>query len=143
MERARDTDNKLIAFSLACSSACALLMAFAAPFIAGAYNVTDVVKTLATDFLIIAAINLPIRSFCNSCYFTLRSGGKTLITFLFDSVSIWTLSVPLAYCLAHFTSMNIVTLYLCCNLVDLIKCVIGYIMVKRGKWLHNLVAETA
>ena len=84
-----------------------------------------------------------MRSFCNSCYFTLRSGGKTLITFLFDSVSIWTLSVPLAYCLAHFTSMNIVTLYLCCNLVDLIKCVIGYIMVKRGKWLHNLVAETA
>ena len=143
MERARDTDNKLIAFSLVCSSACAVLMVFASPFIAGAYNVTDGVKTLATDFLIIASINMPMRSFCNSCYFTLRSGGKTLITFLFDSVSIWTLSVPLAYCLAHFTSMDIVTLYLCCNLIDLVKCAIGYVMVKRGKWLHNLVAAEA
>lgn len=140
MEQARDTDNKLIAFSLICSSACGALMVLSAPYIAGTYNVTDAVKALATDFLVIAAIAMPIRSFCNSCYFTLRSGGKTLVTFLFDSVSIWTMSVPLAYCLAHFTTMDIVTLYLCCNLIELVKCVIGFVMVKQGSWLHNLVA---
>lgn len=142
MHAARDTDNKLIAFSLLCSIGCGILMIIAAPYIASAYNVSEAVKSLAAQFLVIAACAMPIRAFCNSCYFTLRSGGKTLITFLFDSVSIWTMSVPLAYCLAHFTSMHIVMLYLCCNAVELIKCAIGFVFVKKGDWLKNLVVET-
>ena len=32
-------------------------------------------------------------------YFTLRSGGKTVVTFLFDSVFTWVIVVPAAYLL--------------------------------------------
>ena len=75
----------------------------------------------------------------NASYFTLRSGGKTFITFLFDSVSIWVISIPFAYILMNFTSLSIVTVYLMCQLISIIKCIIGYVLVKKGVWINNIV----
>jgi Na+-driven multidrug efflux pump len=50
----------------------------------------------------------------------------------------WTVSVPLAFCLSRFTDMSIVPLYLICNGSDIIKSIIGLCMVKRGSWIKNL-----
>ena len=47
------------------------------------YNTTDEIKELATSFIRVAAACMPIYAFETCCYFTIRSGGKTLITFLF------------------------------------------------------------
>jgi Na+-driven multidrug efflux pump len=77
----------------------------------------------------------------NACYFTIRSGGKTLITFLFDSFYVWVFSIPLAYVLGHYTLIPIAILYLICQLSDLFKCIIGFILVKKGKWAQNMVAD--
>ena len=64
-----------------------------------------------------------------------------MITFFFDSGFIWVCSMPLAFCLARFTSVPLVTMYALCQGVELIKCVIGFILVKKGVWLHNLVSQ--
>ena len=45
--------------------------------------------------LVIAGLSLPIHSFAHVCYFTIRSGGKTVITFLFDAVYTWAVTVLL------------------------------------------------
>ena len=100
---------------------------------------TAAVKTLAVSFLYIVALAQPIRTFCNACYFTLRSGGKTFITFLFDSVFVWVVSVPLAFCLTRFTGLPILPIYLTCQLIELVKCVLGFVLVKRGVWMKNLI----
>ena len=105
------------------------------------YNTTDKVRGLATGFIRIVAIYIPVNAFLNTCYFTIRAGGRTVITFLFDSVFIWVVSIPCAYFLSRYTDMSIVPLYLCCQLLDLIKCVIGFIMVKKGMWISNLVEK--
>ncbi len=68
---------------------------------------------------------------------TLRSGGKTIITFLFDSVFIWVVSVPVAFCLSRFTGLSIYAIYFMVMSVDLIKCVIGFVLVKK----RSLAAE--
>ena len=81
---------------------------------------------------------MPIYAFETCCYFTIRSGGKTLITFLFDSVFMCVVSVPVAYVLVHFTPLYIVVVFLFVQLVSLIKCVIGFAMVKKGIWLNKL-----
>ena len=94
---------------------------------------------MAADFIRIAALCMPLAAFMHASYFTLRSGGKTVVTFLFDSVFLWCVSIPLAYVLSRFTGMPIVPLYLCCQLVDIIKCIIGFILVKKGVWINNLV----
>lgn len=105
------------------------------------YNTTDDVRALASSFIFISAVTMPIHSALHSTYFTLRSGGKTLITFLFDSAFSWGVSVPLAYCLAHFTDMHIVTLYLCVQLVEVVKCGVGAYLIKKGVWLSNIVGD--
>lgn len=109
-----------------------------APFFPMIYNTTDEIKTLATSFIRVAAACMPIYAFETCCYFTIRSGGKTFITFLFDSVFMCVVSVPAAYFLVHFTTLNIVVVFLFVRLVSLLKCMIGYFMVKKGIWLNKL-----
>ena len=45
----------------------------------------------------------------------------------------------LAYSLSRFTSVPIVPLDLLCQSVDLIKCLIGFVLVKKGVWIQNIV----
>ena len=76
----------------------------------------------------------------NSAYFILRSGGKVFLTFLFDSGYTWAVAVPVAWCLAHLTDMDVRAIYLCVQLADIIKVMLGYILIKKGVWLNNMVA---
>lgn len=140
MEEAKDTDFKLIAFSIMSCIAIGGFLTIIAPLFPMLYNTTDGVKALAAWLLRIAALCMPIAGFIHASYFTLRSGGKTIITFLFDSVFLWCVSIPAAFVLSRFTGMPIVPLYLSIQLLDLIKCVIGFILVKKGVWLNNIVA---
>ena len=141
LERAVDEDRKLIAFSLVLSVAVGLLMALVAPLIPQAYNTTDTVKTLAEKLLLIYAAMMPLYSYTNSCYFTLRSGGKTLITFVFDSLFVWVVCIPVAFVLSRYTQMPILPMYAIVELTNLIKCGIGFVMVLQRKWVVNLVGK--
>lgn len=137
-EDAVDEDRKLIAFSLILCSAVGVVMAAVARFIPMLYNTTQSVQELACSLLLISAAMMPIDSFTNSSYFTLRSGGKTLITFLFDSVFVWVICVPTAFVLSRFTDIPIIPMFMIVRGLDLIKCVIGYVLIKRRKWVNNL-----
>lgn len=141
IERAKEQTWKLAAFAILCSLGTAVIMSICAPFIPQIYNTEEHIRALATRLLLVYCCCMPIFSFCNTCYFTLRSGGKTMITFMFDCVFSWTISIPIAYSLVTFTSLGIVPIYLCVQLADLIKCTIGFILVKKGIWINNMVAE--
>ena len=84
---------------------------------------------------------MPQNAFLHAAYFTLRSGGRTIITFLFDSVFIWCVSVTIAFTLSRFTALPVIGIYTLVQLGDIIKCVIGFILVKKGVWLQNIVAH--
>jgi Na+-driven multidrug efflux pump len=62
-----------------------------------------------------------------------------VVTFLFDSVFVWVCSIPVAFCLSRFTAMPIVPIYLTVQLLEIIKCGIGFVLVKKGVWIQNLV----
>lgn len=141
MEEAKDTDTKLIAFSVFSCVCIGVVLILIAPFFPMLYNTTDSVRELATWFLWIAAACMPLYSFTHACYFTLRSGGKTGITFLFDSAFLWCINVPLAYVLSRYTAMPMIPLYLCCQLTEILKGIVGFALVKKGVWIENIVAE--
>lgn len=141
MEEAKDTDTKMIAFSVMSCMVVGMMLALFAPFFPLMYNTTDHIRHLATRFILITATFMPMFAFLHSCYFTLRAGGKTVITFLFDSVFMWVVCFPVAYILSRFTSIPVVSLYLFCQMLDLIKCVVGYLLVKKNVWLTNIVSE--
>ena len=141
LEEARDTDTKLIAFSVASSALLGAILFILAPLFPMLYATSDSVRELATGFIRIGAACMPIFAFMHATYFTLRTGGKTFITFLFDSVFLWCVSVPFAILICTYTALPVVMIYLCVQLTDLIKCVIGFILVKKGVWVQNLVKE--
>jgi len=140
-ERAVDEDRKLIAFAVALSAVIGGVMALVAPLVPQIYNTTDAVKALACNLLLVSAALMPMNAFTNSCYFTLRSGGKTIITFIFDSAFLWVIAVPVAFFLSRLTGMPILPMYITVSLLDLIKCAVGYYLVKRRKWVNNIVSS--
>ena len=103
------------------------------------YNTTDDVRALAADIIRILAVYMPFGAFLHASYFTLRTGGKTIITFFFDSVFICCVSFPAAFILSHYTDMPIIPLYATVQALDLIKCVIGFILVKKRVWVNNII----
>jgi Na+-driven multidrug efflux pump len=91
--------------------------------------------------IIIQAFAMPLWSYTNACYFTLRSGGKTGITFLFDFGFTWFLMIPLAYILSHFTSLDIRIIFAIVTYSEIIKVAIGYFMVRSNVWINNIVND--
>lgn len=138
-ERARREVWYLVALSVASCFVMGGLLAAVSPLIPRLYNTTREVRHLATLFLCASAACMPLHAFSHCSYFTLRSGGKTGITFLFDSVFSWVVSVPLAYVLVHWTGLPIYWVYPAVLSADLIKCVIGHVLLQRGVWVHNIV----
>lgn len=140
MDEARDTDNKMIAFSVFSCVLIAIVMLLLARFFPLLYNTNAEARTLATYFIMLTAVFMPQNAFLHASYFTLRSGGKTIITFLFDSVFIWCVSVMIAFVLSRYTDLPVAAVYAFVQMGDWIKCVIGFVLVKKGVWLQNIVS---
>lgn len=139
MKEARDTDNKMIAFSVMCCTLVALVMFVMAPLFPQLYKINDEARLYAKHVIMVTALFMPQNAFLHATYFTLRSGGKTIITFLFDSVFIWCVSVVIAFVLSRYTGLPVIVVYAMVQLGDIIKCIIGFILVKKGIWLQNIV----
>lgn len=141
LEKAVDYDRKCITFSVLLCAVIGLIMIVIAPYIPMIYETSESVMHLATSFIIITAIMMPSNAFTCSCYFTMRSGGRSWITLLFDSVYLWIIAIPLVYMLIHNSTLSIVQIYAISYFIDIIKCIIGYILVHRKTWVINLVKE--
>ena len=142
LERAVDEDRKLLAFAVVFCAAIGGVMALIAPLVPQIYNTSDHVRHLAAQLLLIVAAVMPFHAFASCCYFTLRSGGRALITFLFDSGYQWALELPLAFFLSRMTQVPILPMYIAVQLVESSKCILGYIFVKRRVWVRDLVSGT-
>ena len=143
IDEARDVDRKLIFLTEVIHVIIGVSMVLAAPLVPRLYNVSEEVRDLTRQLLIIAGCSLPIHSFAHVTYFTIRSGGRTVITFLFDAVYTWVIAVPLAFCLTRYTELTITQVYFCVQFVDIIKVLIGLVMLKSDFWARNVVNEEA
>lgn len=141
IEEAKDADNKMIFFSVGCCMVVALVMSVVGRLFPSIYNTEESIKELARIFILISALVMPLCSFSHCTYFTLRSGGKTGITFLFDSVYTWVLVIPVAYILSHFSTLPITMVFFLVQFTELIKATVGYFMVRSGVWLQNIVEK--
>ena len=102
------------------------------------YNTTEEVRTIATGLIVLSALMMPVNSYNNAMYFTLRSGGQTFITFLFDSGFTWCVCVPVAFVLSRFTALPILPLYGCCVALDVLKIAVGSYFLRKGTWIRRL-----
>ncbi len=134
----RDSNRKLITFSVLSGVVFGSIMALFSGLFPELYNTTQEIRDLAAVLICISAVMMPFNSYTNATYFTLRSGGQTLVTFLFDSCFVCFICVPVAFCLSRFTDLTIIPLYAVCQALDFVKCALGAYMLKQGKWIQNL-----
>ena len=139
-DRARSSVWRLIFFSVVCCILVGVVLAVAAPYIPHVYKTTDDVRKLATLFMVTSAAYMPFNAITHCCYFALRSGGKTMITFLFDSVYAWVIFIPFAYVLTHYSKLSVFVIYPLSFLPDILKCIVGLLIVRTGYWVQNIIS---
>ena len=139
-QRAMQTAWRLITVAVVTNLAMTIVLLAASPFIPQIYNTEQHVRDISAQLLRVIAVMMPLYAFCNCCYFTLRSGGRTIITFIFDSGYTWAVAAVAAYFLANHTAMHIVPLYFIVQSLEFVKAVFGFILIKKGVWVRNIVA---
>ena len=140
-KKAKDSSIKLMWFTAAICLVLTIILISLSGWFPTLYDTTESSKRMATKFIIITACFFPVQGYLNSMYFTIRSGGKTVITFIFDSVFSWTVCATCAYALSHYTNLNIIGIYITIQALDFIKLIVGYIMIKKEIWISNLVTD--
>lgn len=139
MYRARADVWRLMAFSVSLCLVIGAVMALLSPYFPLLYQTKESVRHLASAFLLSMALYMPMYAVSHCCYFTLRSGGSTLLTFIFDSGYMWVISIPLALALTHWTALPTVTMYPLVEAVGVTKMLLGICLVRWGAWLRNIV----
>lgn len=138
LRRARTDAWRLIFFNFSLSVAIGALMALASGAFPRFYNTTAEVKEMAARFIFVGAVFMPIYSIAHSSYFTLRSGGSTFMTLLFDSAFNWVVVIPYTLFLVHRTNLDIMALYPLSQFSMLLKSALGLGFVRSGIWLRNI-----
>lgn len=141
IEKAKDYDLKMLFMNFVMCLAIGIVLFNVSSLIPQIYNTSLEVKALASQLLKIAACMLPIISIYYSSYFTMRAGGKTFLTFLFDSGYTFVFTFMSALLLTRLTSLPILTIYLLVQCVDIPKATLGLVLVRKGIWVHNIVSN--
>ena len=93
------------------------------------YNVNDSIKIMATKCIQACAFTFPIITLANSFYHILLSGGKTILTTLFDSAFLYGIMIPIQFLLVNFTSLEIFQIYFLVLFLQIIQVIIGFILI--------------
>jgi len=141
LEDAKYKAGRMRLVTVGCGIIFAALMACIAPFFPYLYNTSDHIRSLATGFILIAACAMPFVAYTHASYFIIRSGGNALITVLFDSIYTWCIAVASAFFMSRFTTLSVTWMLAIVNGLEVIKCLIAFVMVRSGIWIKNIVKE--
>ena len=139
MDKAKDTNTKLTAFSVMCCFVIGGLLAATSGVYPQLYNTTDEVRHIATSLILITAAIMPCHAYTNACYFTLRSGGLTKLTMVYDCCFVWCVCIPLAFVLCRLTALPFVLCFAAVTATEGLKALFGRHFVQQGKWARNIV----
>ncbi len=137
-EKAKQDAFRLMLFTGGVSLLLTVILVAVSGIFPELYQTTQTVRHYGTQFIILTALFFPVQGLVNAVYFTLRSGGKTFVTFLFDSVYSWVVAVPAAFVLCRYTGISIFVIYALIQAADLIKVLVGCMLIRKGIWISDL-----
>ncbi len=141
-EKAWDDNKKLNLLAMyMCLFTCIVLVS-TSYFIPYMFKEVDInQKEIATKLIIVYALMLVFNCWSITCYYTLKAGGKTLLTLILDTGSLFILYVPFSFLLATKTNLNIIYVYLIVRSLDILRTIIGFVLVNKKSWLVNLTLQ--
>ena len=137
-KEAQDDSYKYLAFSIILGITIALIMYSLRKTVPMLYDMSYDIILMAENLIAITALLIPVRVYSTACYFTIRSGGKLFITFLFDSVFTLCIRVLITYIVVKTTDLSIYYIYFISEVLEVIKIIIGTILVKKGVWIQSI-----
>ncbi len=137
-EEILDSNRKIRNLSMVCGVVFGILLASISSLFPLLYQVEPAVRQLSTSLILVLAFHKPLMAFTFYAYFTMRSGGKTLITFVFDCGVLWLITIPLSILLTRYLGWPILPVYICCQAVDLLKCAVGALLLRCANWIQDL-----
>ena len=141
-ERAKKHTWQILSFSIMIAFVTMIVTLLSYKAVTGLYTgVTEDIRDLAGKLICISAVGLLIHATGHICYFAMRSGGKTFITFLFDCGFTLGVSFPLALLLVKGFHLPIIPTYIIVTASDLLKSALGFILVKKGVWIQNMAEK--
>ena len=141
LEEAKDTDRKLLAFSVFMGAIMMGVQILLSPIFPYLYNTTDSVRDISSFIMVCYGFSMPAAALATSTYYTIRSGGRVFITMLFDSVYAWVIVMPVAAALAYLTDISFHLMLPIVLIVENIKLIPGLVLVNKGIWLRQLKVE--
>lgn len=142
-EGAKTNVRRIMFFQMLICFTFGAIMFAVSPLLPYCFKEADaVIRRIATGMLCVTACAMPVNGFAHCSYFILRSGGRTIITFLFDSAYTWLIPIPLVFALVMFTDLPVLAVYICAHIADLIKVALGAILLKKGVWIRNIVSAS-
>lgn len=140
IENAVEKDKKLIVMAVLAALAAMVLSTIISPLFASLYNVDASIRQMAVTLIRIEALLSPLNSFNFACYFTIRSGGNTMVTFFMDAGLTWIIGGPLVYLLSRST-LEIFPLYFLSQLYLVLKIIPMSQYVHSRRWARNLTGQ--
>lgn len=129
-------------FVLTCCFILGIILFFTSDLIVSLYTGVDAqTKELASYFIKFNSIYLMINGLNTCLFYLLRAGGKTEVVFFFDSFYGWIISIPFAIIIVTFIKLPLKQMYISVYLIDLIKTIIGIILIITKKWYKNLTLD--
>ena len=141
LEQARDSARRMCMLDILVGLGIGIPMMALSPIVPTLYGATAGVSKIATFMLIVSGLSMPFVCYSHAAYYTMRTGGRVLITVLLDSGWMWAVVVPTAVLLSRFTSVSIFTLYILATLAEALKAVLCAALLRRVNWAQRLVGE--
>lgn len=138
LEEARAENKRLLTFATLGGVIMGALQIALSPIFPLLYNTSDSTRDLATYMLIVSGISMAANSYVVATYYTLRSGGLSVLTMLYDCVYAWVFTVPTAFVLAYFTNVGIYVMFPAVIFVESAKCFVGFLLVSKAGWVRKI-----
>ena len=97
---------------------------------------------IATVMMMIQALVRPLRDF-NSVTIVgvLRGGGDVRAATLIDISPLWLVAIPLAALCGLVLKTDIIWVYVAMSLEHIVKCGVGFLRLRSGRWIRDLTAS--
>ena len=126
-------------FTAAIGTILGVILVISAPYITGLYTaVSQEAKNMAQIIIVFYGLYLLLCALNNSLFFILRSGGRTLLVFIFDSFYGWLFQIPLAFLILYVFNLDFIPLVIIVSMLDIVKTIVGFLLVISKKWYRNL-----
>lgn len=116
-----------------------ILHAFVKPFLYPLFQLSAEAAATCTLMLTVVFLSMSVRSFCTTNIVgVLRGGGDVRMATIIDILPLWLVSVPLAALFGLVLEWGILWVYLSMTLENVIKCILGHLRFRTGKWVRDV-----